>query len=326
MAKTDAQNWDNYWQGRASTATGNALIEVGIEDNHDLNRFWLEHLESQPKQTQIIDLACGAGSVLKHALKLGLPNLTGVDISSNALRSLTNNISHASAICAPVKDTGLNNQTYDLAVSQFGIEYAGSREDLLQTFQEMHRILKPGGDIIVVAHIKDGVVYEGCIDSLSQIELIEESQFIPVSKKILQTLYKEPSPTRDSQLQTLMGALNQSASPISNWLRGLDRSKNVFARFTYHLLESSHKLITHHSAFSKADSLEWLEGMQLELDAYKGRMTSMTRAALDQDDLAALMQSLASKDIGLNFSPHEKMFFANRQKPAAWVIKATKNL
>ena len=325
MAKTDAQNWDNYWQGRASKATGNALIEVGIENNHDLNHFWLEQLKSKPKTTQIVDLACGAGSVLKHALNLKFPNLTGVDISKGALQALTDNISYASTICAPVNNTGLKDEAYDLAVSQYGIEYAGDRKALLQTFMEMHRILKADGEIIVVAHIKDGVIYEGCMDSLKQIQLIKDSQFIPVARDILLTLYKEQSQARDAQLQKLMERLNQSASPVSNWLRGLDRTTNEFARFTYHLLESSHKLITNHTAYSKADSLNWLEGINAELSAYKGRMDSMTRAALSEDDLTFITESLTLENTRLRFEDHEKIFFASKKKPAAWVIKAIKH-
>lgn len=324
MADTDAQNWDNYWQGRASNATGNALIEVGIEDNHDLNRFWLDFLNDKSKSTGIIDFACGAGSVLKHAHSLGLQNLTGVDISQSALRVLSRNISTASAICAPVDKTGLKDEFYDLAVSQFGIEYAGNRKKLQQAFQEMHRILKPGGDIAVISHIKDGIIYEGCRNSLTQIELIEKSQFITTVRQVILTLHKNQDQTQKAELQKLMDNLNTSAKPLSDWLRSVDRTKNEFARFTYHLLEASHKLITNHKGYTKADSLNWLKGMQSELAAYKGRMASMTQAALSAGELSSLIGKLTSNIAELTFQPHQTLHFNTNEKPAAWIIKASK--
>ena len=322
MADTDAHNWDNYWQGRASEATGNALIEVGIEDNHDLNRFWLDFLKGHSKSTKIIDFACGAGSVLKHANSLGFQNLTGVDISQNALRVLSRNIATSSAVCAPVDKTGIEDKSYDLAVSQFGIEYAGNRKKLRNAFEEMHRILKPGGNIAVVSHIKGGVIYDGCKTSLNQIELIEKSQFIPMTRQVVLALHK--SQNQKTDLQKLMGNLNTSAKPLSDWLRTADREKNEFARFTYHLLDASHKLITNHKGYPKADSLSWLKGMQSELAAYKGRMKSMTEAALSEGELNTLAEKLAAGTTKLTFEPHQKLHFNKNAKAAAWIIKASK--
>ena len=102
MPDTNAAHWDNYWQGRASNVSGNALVEVGIENNHALKTFWLEIFKPLEKSAHIVDFACGAGSVLEHAFNLGFLNLSGVDVSQKALDVMLAKIPTANGICAPV--------------------------------------------------------------------------------------------------------------------------------------------------------------------------------------------------------------------------------
>lgn len=331
MTNSHAKNWDNYWQGRASQESGNALVEVGIERSHDLKEFWLELFSSKAKSVKVIDFACGAGSVLEHANTLGYSDLTGLDISDKALEVMAQKIAGAKTVCAPVHQTGLDSESYDLAVSQFGIEYAGDKSNLFQAFTEMYRILRPGGKIVVIAHTVDGVIMEGCEASLKQINLIERSKFIESSQQVLTALHNPSEQTEGAVLDTLTQRLNETAQPIMQWLKSypdleLEKEKNEFARFAYHLLESSHRLITHHRNYTKSDALNWFKGIKKELQAYKGRMSSMTEAALSSQDVSDLEEKLttqygASK---INFEDLDKLHFNSNAKPAAWIIRAEK--
>lgn len=331
MTDKNAKNWDNYWQGRASQESGNALIEVGIERNHELKQFWHELFSSEPKSTKIIDFACGAGSVLEHAHKLGILDLTGLDVSGKALEVMSQKIPCAKTVCAPVNQTGLGSESYDLAVSQFGIEYAGDKHSLFTAFKEMYRILRPEGQIIVIAHADDSVIMKGCQTSLKQINLIKNSQFIEKSQQVLIALNDSFEQRGETTFYDLSQELNEAARPIMEWLKSYpdleaEKEKNEFARFAYHLLESSHRLVTHYKKYSKPDALNWLGEMKKELEAYEGRMLSMTKAALSLKDISNLKEKLireygASK---LNFEEFKKLHFSSNTKPAAWVIRASK--
>ncbi|WP_162143736.1 class I SAM-dependent methyltransferase [Hellea balneolensis] len=331
MTNTNAKNWDNYWQGRASQQSGNALIEVGIERNHELKKFWTKVFSNEVKSTKVIDFACGAGSVLEHANNLGFSDLSGLDVSEKALEVMSQKIAGAKTICAPVNLTGLESEAYDLAVSQFGIEYAGDKDSLFKAFKEIYRTLRFGGKIVIIAHTTDGVIMEGCLASLKQINLIKESGFIERSQQVF-TALKEPSEkTNGEAFYELTQKLNDTAQPIMEWLKSYpeleaEKTKNEFMRFAYHLLESSHRLITHHTNYSETDALNWFEGMKEELEAYKGRMLSMTKAALSSQDISDLKEKLAAEygPSKLDFEELKTLHFNSNTKPAAWVIRASK--
>ncbi len=324
MSVMNAAHWDNYWQGRASKQSGNALVEVGIENNHALKMFWIETFSEINASDKIIDLACGAGSVLEHAHSLGLSDLTGVDVSQEALNVMREKIPPAIGICAQVDDIPQADNSFDLIVSQYGVEYAGDRSKLLQSFREMRRILRSKGRITIIAHAKNGVIYDGCETSLNNSKRIEDSGFMKVTKDVISTLHGNETQRKSRDLQKQMTRLNQAAEPIMNWLSTSDTQKDEFARFAYHILQSSHKLITNHNAYSRADSLNWISSIQSELDAYEGRMVSMTTAALTQAEISDLIKKLNKDGDELTFAPTEEFKFGTSQKRAAWVIRAKK--
>ena len=323
MPKSDPKNWDNYWQGRSSQRSGNALVEVGIENNHTLNEFWIGFFHAKSKSSKIVDFACGAGSVLKHANSSGFRHLTGVDISPKALDIMQKKIPGAMAICSPVDKTPLEEASFDIAVSQFGIEYAGSKSNLLQAFQEMHRILKPGGEICVISHAENSVIHKGCLASLSNIKTIETSGFIETAKTTLSKLYSTDDGSNPQDINRQITQLNQSAQPIMEWLKTTNRDKDNFAQFAYNMLEASHKLITRYQSYSPQDALNWLKGIESELAAYKGRMTSMTQASQCEENLSKLIKSLDRSGSKLQFSPLEKFYFPPNNQLAAWIIRAS---
>jgi len=325
MSDLNAAHWDNYWQGRASKQSGNALVEVGIENNHALKTFWIDKFSQSKTSDKIIDFACGAGSVLEHAYGLGLSELTGVDVSQEALNVMKEKIPPAIGICAQVDNIPQADKSYDLVVSQYGVEYAGSRQNLLRSFQEMRRILKPTGRLTVIAHAKNGVIYEGCKTSLDNAKRIEESDFINLTAKILAILHAGDQEQDRASLQKQVTKLNEAAEPIMTWLKTSDTKQDDFARFTYHILQSSHKLITNHNAYSREDSLNWLSNIESEIDAYKGRMTSITKAALTEEEISELIQKLSLDEGSLTFDPTEEFYFGSKRKRAAWVIRARKH-
>lgn len=324
MSDTNTSNWDNYWQGRSSQRSGNALVEVGIENNHALNAFWTDIFRKRETSEAIIDFACGAGSVLNHAHEAGFSDLTGVDVSQEALNVMTVKIPPAVGICSEVDKIPKSEKCYDLVVSQFGVEYAGSRKNLLLAFEQMQRILHPGGDIIIVAHAKDSIIYNGCKSSLDMTQMIEDSAFLTTAQRIVSIMPDAQAPETHAGLQEELVALGQAAEPIMAWLRTSDRNRDEFARYIYYVLESSHTLISNHAAYATTESIEWFSGVQAELDAYKGRMSSMTKAALSKDETSDLIDTLETEKTGLKFQPVEAFHFAPNDDLAAWVIHARK--
>lgn len=322
MASDHTQDWNNYWQGRSAQASGNALLGVGIENNEILSSFWQDVFGGVPKTAKLVDFACGAGSVLVHAQEAGILELTGIDVSKNAIDVLKSKLPRVTGIVGPVDQTPFDTSSFDRVVSQFGFEYAGDATTIISTAQEMARILKPGGQIVLVAHIEGGAIASGCQQSLEQISLIQDSGFFKSATATFSAIYKSKAsslPEDKEALNQAMSHLNQAAAPIMAWVKRPGASKNEFARFAAHLLESTHKLLVTHQKYALTDCLSWLDNMKAEVLAYEGRMSSMTHAAMSEDLVSRIQNEFKTQ--GLKVHPPEKLYFKTGDLPAAWILK-----
>ena len=326
MTRTDTENWDNYWQGRSSHASGNALVEVGIESEHALKTVWSEYFRAKPTDSRVVDLACGAGSVLSHAHALGFEHLTGVDISPSAVAVMTDKLPGAAGVVSALDDIPLGTSTQDIAVSQFGIEYAGDRDTLARAFQEIHRILKPGGELRIVAHAAGSVIHEGCLASLDAARMVRDSGFTSVASSVIEGLAASSDGRGSAEVQLQLAKLGRAAEPILAWLRGTKRDTDHFAQFIFRMLEGTHRLINRHAAYEPKESLDWIAGMDAEIDAYEGRMVSMTRAALSRGDLDRLMSETARLGATFEWDAPETLSFGADTRVAAWSIGARKTV
>lgn len=236
MTNYHSQDWNNYWQGRSSSQGGDALTGVGIENNAVLSSFWQNTFETLPKTARLVDFACGAGSVLKHAHKANMTDLTGIDISTSAIDVLKDKFPAISGVTGPVDKTPFKDQDFDIIVSQFGFEYAGGKNQRINTAKEMVRILKPNGKIVLIAHIKNGAIMRDCQNSLDQIEMIAKSQFFKAAQATFLAAHnanKSQSPLNNKKAENAMKRLNKASKPILDWLKSADLEKNDFAKFIY---------------------------------------------------------------------------------------------
>ena len=127
-----APDYDRAWSG---------YIEASI--NATLCR-----LPALPDNARILDVGCGTG-VLLAALAERWPRaaLTGVDPTGEMLARagqrlpLSTNLQQAPAEVLPFPD-----DSFDLVISTSVFHYVGEPEKALQ---EMHRVLRPGGHVVI---------------------------------------------------------------------------------------------------------------------------------------------------------------------------------
>ena len=139
MTNTTADDWSNYWRGRTAESSGAALVGAGVESDAELSAFWQAVFSSASSEAQVLDLACGAGSALRHAADAGIRRIAGADISSDALKALEKAVPGAITTECSAADTPFEDGMFNYVVSQFGIEYAG----LLAATKEAARLLAP---------------------------------------------------------------------------------------------------------------------------------------------------------------------------------------
>ena len=323
MSDINKQDWSNYWQGRAADSSGEALVGVGIEHNEKLAQFWTNQFQGLDKATKIIDMACGAGSVLRHAKANGFSQLSGVDISKDAITAMQREFPEAYGVKAPVDSTGLKDAAYDLVVSQFGFEYAGSNCQVLAATREMARLVSRKGQFIALCHIKGGGIEQEVSGHLSDIKAITKHGFIPASKKLfiaLDAAERNPTLATKTAYEKATRDLERPRDKMTAWLENSKTSGSEIHALGQHLFNGTIDLFTRRKAFSLADITGWLDGMQHEIMAYRGRMQSMKQAALSVNEARNIL-NIFEKNGFVTEQPKE-FFLAGDTKPAAWILKA----
>jgi len=325
MADNNKQNWGNYWQGRTADNVGEALVGVGIEHNEKLASFWIACLEGLNKKSNILDIACGAGSVLRHAKANGFVSLTGVDISKDAIVSMQKEFPKAVGIVAPVDATGLLDSDYDLVVSQFGFEYAGNNRQVLAAAREMARLVSNKGQFIALCHIKGGGIEKEVSGHLRDIKDMTNTGFIAASKAVFITLNsaeKMPTTTTKAAYEKAIQNLVGPRDELITWIASRKSSGGEIHAFGQHLYNGTIELFSRRKAFSLSDIIDWLDGVQSEIDAYRGRMQSMRQASLTEKDARNILSVF--KDAGFATSQPEQFYLAGDENPAAWVLRASR--
>jgi len=314
------QDWGNYWQGRASDE---ALVGVGVENNEKLAAFWRGQFEELPKDTKILDMACGAGSVLKHAHELGFTDLTGADISGDAIATLKNTLPEVRGVVAPADKTEFKDQAYGFVTSQFGFEYAGGRAQVLAAAREMARLICKGGQFTAICHIQGGGIEQEVSGHLREIGTIEKTQFISASKAVFNAAFAAEAahtPRSKAAYDKAATSLARPRDELVAYITSKGGANDPMSALATHLYNGTLEMFKKRQAYALGDIIGWLDGMAAQITAYKGRMDSMKTAALSEYLAADILGEFTK--LGFETRSLEKLYLVNDGKPAAWILSA----
>lgn len=315
------QAWDNYWQSRAAHQAEDALVTVGVEAEDTLKAFWKAMFLPLPASTKLIDFACGAGSVLRHARASGVSDLTGVDVSKNAITSLENTIPDVKGCVSAVTEVPFEEGYFDMAVSQYGFEYAGENEDILRAAAEITRILAPNGKFTAIAHIRGGAIEQESKEVLQHIDIVTSVDFIDIAKMMLsnaQISQDAPSAENVKVLTDTLMQMQHAENEILTWSKTNGTTNSEFSKFIQYLVGSTREAFSHRLEVPLTDNLQWLDAMNAEISAYKNRMTSMTKAALSPEMARDICQVFVSA--GYVMSDPRPFYLDKTDKAAAWIL------
>lgn len=298
-----ADSWSNYWQGREGDTTG-AL--TGVESDKELRAHWAKVLEGGALDAPFLDLACGAGTVLKQAGGLGYRDLTGLDYSAEAMRVLSAQMPEVKTVTASAAETGLENGAYTTIVSQFGLEYAGAEA----AFGEAARLCASGGRIETVLHMAGGAIEAEVKGHALHCASILHSRFIEKAIALFEGAYAGDTARADGLMSQMATVRDQVGALVKPGERSL----------AAHLLSGTAQLWEKRAAYALGDVTGWLNGMKGEIEAYKARMDSMMGAALDEAALTACAGRLEQAGFNVAFAP-----LSLSGEPAAWTLSAQKH-
>lgn len=309
----EEQAWQEFWAG------GDGGEAVGGAHRHKLAARWAGFFAVLPGGAHpplIVDIAAGRGVALRAAMTAlgGAGTFLALDYSPAAAASAQGALSPALAAAADAGALPLRDQSANIVISQFGVEYAG-----LAAFGEAARVIAPRGRFCSISHYSGGAIDAECAENERLMIATAGASLFDAARNALQESFRRrdrsDTPTTDIGLEA---ALESAISAAAAAVRASPPSaaKATLERFLPDLARLSARRL----AYDARDALGWLDGMAESLGAYLKRMQSMRAAALDEAALAGIAAMFA--DHGLVDFRAAPLNLADNHPPAAWVIEA----
>jgi len=156
VTQNSDQYWSTYWsQGKLNSFADNR----GENYEGELLEYW-RSLFQLYKHTNVtvVDIGCGNGALFEIALrdKMDEANFIGIDSATLNVPSQLRKANIFFKENTLAEKSGLKTKSVDLVISQFGIEYS----PLEKAFEEVNRILKPGGSMCCIVHDSNSIIYK----------------------------------------------------------------------------------------------------------------------------------------------------------------------
>ncbi len=304
--------WDTYWRGTHE----NAAHREGGAQEPILASFWEEFFRRElvaRTEPAILDLACGNGAVTGHARRL-FPELRVhcSDFSLSALLDLQRRYPGCPCVVADAARLPLAAASFDLVVSQFGLEYAGTA-----ALEEAAGLLAPGGVMALLVHVHEGAIYRECEYNRDTVAALQSLDILGLAREAFAAGF---ALNRGDCSPDEFRAAERAFAPAVRGLEQLlrDRGPTAAGGLLQQLYQDIAHMYRRMSAYEPADILQWLAGLGAELEAYRGRMQSMLDAAWSRSTLDTLTGNVVAQ--GLSLVRCDQLAVPGSALPAAWAL------
>ena len=322
--------WSDFWDqgGDVDNPAGGAVLPAvrGERQTEALRHFWRDALAARivtGGRVRMLDAACGSGMVGRIASELARAapawqlELHFTDYSAPAVTSTVRALhpTVAGGTAADARHLPYCDGSFDLVVSQFGIEYAG-----LDGFREAARVVRPTGAFCALVHQKEGAIYQECAGNLEVLDAVERSGLFRLHERLITLGAKvDQGKAAPSALTRIMASTNQAWQSLET-VAG--RARHGAARDHVQRLLADLQRISDRRANYAADELRiWIAGQSAALGAYRTRMQSMLDAALDREAVEGIAALFA--DAGLGAISIGELTMVEGAPPAAWTFSAS---
>ena len=284
------ESWDTYWQG----ALTSSAYSGGGSSHPLVLSFWDDYfrgLNDRDGELKLIDIASGNGAVVKGAsTSLTGPSakFTCLDVSESAIRMLEERFPNVHGVVADAADIPLDSASYDIATSQFGVEYAG-----LEALDEVARLIATGGEIAMLLHHREGIIYEECSASLDAVREMQVAEFIP---KCI-AMFEAGFIAMQSGDRTRYSAAAKNFAPALRAMETImmQHGRDVAASTILKVYRDVRTIHGNMRQYEPSEVSNWLKKMDQAIEAYAGRMASMRDAAIDATQFAQVGTGWAKK-------------------------------
>jgi SAM-dependent methyltransferase len=313
--KATGLSWDTYWQGAHNASAPKA----GGAQDEALKVFWTDivsaHANDQ-KDMRLLDVACGNGAVTGIALEAAGQNQIKLisyctDYSLAAVQATQEKYPAVKGVASDAKHLPFQPASFDVVVSQFGIEYAGP-----DGFAQCAELVAPAGTFVAIVHLQDSVIYKECEASLQASEKTTGSKVLELARSAFSAAYEvlEGKAEQDVFVQA-----DKNLAPAVEAVKAIlvEKGKDVADGTVFGLLGNLGHMYGNIEGYNPQDVFAWIDKMELELHAYSARISSMLNAAVGAQELQSIIELVASK--GMSVTRKDQLSFSEG-KPAAWIL------
>lgn len=300
--------WSLYWQGDNLQS---CVASQSASDSEQLAEYWQNIASKLDGSARVLDLACGNGVVAVHLLQAspGM-QICGVDQAKIAPQKLiAANPELGSVEFFPetsVSELPFDGESFDLVVSQFGIEYA----ELSSSSAEAVRVLRPSGVLTFLLHHQDSSIVQSALRHLQEVSqllahdgLVERARDYCAGRISLSELERCG--------EEYLGSATYQTKQVSG---------QIFAGIN-HFIE----LVGSVDAKASDQATQLLATMARRLKADQQRLQQMAAAALDVPGLSAWVERYAELGIDMLETEPLKIGCEEEEILIAWRLSGRKS-
>ena len=142
---TVLRTWSYQYQWLYDGVSRLAAMSVGGEGR--FHQLPLQGL-TIASETKVLDLCCGSGQATRFLVQYS-QDVTGLDVSPVSLERARGNVPQAQYVEALAEEMPFGNNQFDLVHTSVAMHEMKPKQ-LQQIFQEVYRVLKPGGVFAMV--------------------------------------------------------------------------------------------------------------------------------------------------------------------------------
>lgn len=301
---TDSEkNWSDYWIKEGTS--GEVFVNKAGQKHSALTDYWRTQFNLLQPGARVIDLASGAGSIFADLDEDHGFTLAAADISAEALRILKERLPATETILCGADKMPLDSQSFDLVVSQFGVEYAG-----LDAFDEAARLVKEKGSLCLLCHYQNGFIDALNQEQLRGARLCSQLGFIDLAMSLSRAAFSDSQEQLKNAEKAFIPAERQLAQSVKENQLGVHN----------HLYFGFRQLFERRRNYDLSDITDWLEGMRGDVEKNILRLIEMCNAALSDDKASEV--KLRLENSGLQNVTCEPFTLDDHDKPLAWSFRA----
>lgn len=314
--------WTRYWANG-----GLHSLETSFVGNYAkaIGAFWQGEFALCASTEHILDIGCGNGPLAKLLIDLDPnaigPTWTGIDLANPSpdwLARQSNTVKSRLHFRGgvPAEDLPFPDQSFDVVISQFGIEYT----DLSRSQLEAVRVLKNSGRMALVVHHRQSLPVMVSKQELTHLRFLENQEFLDLTAQMIPLIAKLANPdgsrelTSDSRAMAIRKRFDEATLAIEQRAK----TEPIPDLLTDARLCSTECFQLAVSVGSQA-AFGHLAAFKVALSDSRFRLDEVVQNALDEADIASLQERF----ISLNREP---MSFARipltiNDQIFGWIVK-----